>query len=49
MRIGGHNTTARCLSPRWTCRAPTKRVVGSMAALSGAQGISYMEYSTQQR
>lgn len=31
------------------CRAPTKRVVGNMAALSGAQGISYMEYSTQQR
>ncbi len=31
------------------CRAATKRVVGNMAALSGAAGISYMEYSTQQR
>ncbi len=30
------------------CRATTKRVVGNMAALSGAAGISYMEYSTGQ-
>ncbi|KAI7835846.1 hypothetical protein COHA_010244 [Chlorella ohadii] len=30
-------------------KAATKRVVGNMAALSGAAGISYMEYSTQQR
>lgn len=49
MRIGRHNTTVRFPSPNGICRAPTKRVVGNMAALSGAQGISYMEYSTQQR
>ncbi|KAL4433953.1 hypothetical protein ABPG75_000394 [Micractinium tetrahymenae] len=29
-------------------KAPTKRVVGSMAALSGAAGMSYMEYATGQ-
>lgn len=29
-------------------RATTKRVVGNMAALSGAAGISYMEYATGQ-
>ncbi|PSC73140.1 DNA repair helicase XPB1-like [Micractinium conductrix] len=29
-------------------KAPARRVVGSMAALSGAAGISYLEYSTKQ-
>jgi hypothetical protein len=29
------------------CRAPTRRVAGNMAVLSGGAGMRYMEYSTQ--
>ncbi|KAL4441851.1 hypothetical protein ABPG77_003767 [Micractinium sp. CCAP 211/92] len=36
------------LSSHLKKKATTKRVVGNMAALSGAAGISYMEYSTGQ-
>lgn len=44
-----HPLAHRCAPPptRARRRSATRRVVGDMAKLSGAAGISYLEYSTQ--